>query len=88
MVSDDEIIEAYRMIAKYEGVFAEPASASSFAGLLKYTRKGFFKEQKDIKAVCILTGHGLKDPDNAIKSAVKPTQVKADMKEIIKAIGL
>ena len=88
MVSDDEIIEAYKMIARYEGVFAEPASASSFAGLLKYTRKGFFKDQKDLKAVCILTGHGLKDPDNAIKSATKPMQVKADMKEIIKAIGL
>ncbi len=58
------------------------------AGLLKYTRKGYFNGQKDIKAVCILTGHGLKDPDNAIKSATKPMQVKADMKEIIKAIGL
>ena len=87
MVCDDEIIEAYKMIARYEGIFAEPASASSFAGLLKYTKKGYFKDQKDIKAVCILTGHGLKDPDNAIKSAVKPIQVKADMKEIIKAIG-
>jgi threonine synthase len=88
MVSDDEIIEAYKMIARHEGVFAEPASASSFAGLLKYTRKGYFKDQKDITAVCILTGHGLKDPDNAVKNSTKPTQVKADMKEIIKAIGL
>ena len=87
MVCDDEIIEAYKMIARYEGIFAEPASASSFAGLLKYTKKGYFKDQKDIKAVCILTGHGLKDPDNAIKSAIKPTQVKANMKDIIKAIS-
>ena len=57
MVSDDDIIEAYKMIARHEGVFAEPASASSFAGLLKYTRKGYFKDQKDVTAVCILTGH-------------------------------
>ncbi len=88
MVSDDEIIEAYNMIASKEGIFAEPASASSFAGLLKYARKDFFKGQKDLKAVCILTGHGLKDPDRAVMCSQKPQNVKADMKEIIKAIGL
>ncbi len=87
-VTDDEIIEAYKLIAAIEGVFAEPASAASVAGLIKYASKGFFKGASDLKAVCILTGHGLKDPDRAIACAVKPTQVKADMKEILKAIGM
>lgn len=88
IVSDDDIIEAYKMIASNEGVFAEPASAASFAGLLKYTRKGYFNNQKNIKAVCILTGHGLKDPDRAVLCSQKPHQVKANMQDIIKAIGL
>jgi len=88
MVSDDEIIEAYKMIASNEGVFAEPASASSFAGLLKYVRKGYFEEQKNLKAVCILTGHGLKDPDRAVICSSKPKNVKANMTDIINAIGL
>jgi threonine synthase len=88
IVSDEDIIEAYKMIASNEGVFAEPASAASFAGLLKYTRKGYFNNQKNIKAVCILTGHGLKDPDRAVICSQKPHQVKANMQDIIKAIGL
>jgi threonine synthase len=87
MVSDDDIIEAYQMIASNEGVFAEPASAASFAGLLKYTRNGYFNNQKNLKAVCILTGHGLKDPDRAVMCSQKPHQVKANMQDIIKAIG-
>lgn len=87
MVSDDDIIEAYQMIASNEGVFAEPASAASFAGLLKYTRQGYFKSEKNLKAVCILTGHGLKDPDRAVMCSQKPHQVKANMQDIIKAIG-
>ncbi|MDD2523847.1 MAG: threonine synthase [Endomicrobiaceae bacterium] len=88
MVSDDEIIEAYKMIAANEGVFAEPASASSFAGLLKYVRNGYFEGKKDLKAVCILTGHGLKDPDRAVICSSKPKNVKANMNDIINAIGL
>lgn len=87
MVSDDNIIEAYQMIASNEGVFAEPASAASFAGLLKYTRQGYFKSEKNLNAVCILTGHGLKDPDRAVMCSQKPHQVKANMQDIIKAIG-
>lgn len=86
MVSDEEIIGAYRTLASTEGVFCEPASAASVAGLIKYTQSGFFKQQKDITAVCILTGHGLKDPDRAIDSAEKPKKVKADIKEILKVI--
>ncbi|MCL2335514.1 MAG: threonine synthase [Endomicrobia bacterium] len=87
-VTDEEILEAYRMVAANEGIFCEPASASSLAGLIKYIKKGYFKDKKNIKAVCILTGHGLKDPDNAVKNAVKPKKVKADIKDIAAAIKL
>jgi threonine synthase len=91
IVSDDEIVEAYKLVAGLEGVFCEPASAASIAGLIKYTKKGYFNnipKNTEIKAVCILTGHGLKDPDRAVACAVKPQAVKADIKEIMKAIGL
>ena len=88
MVTDEEILEAYRMVASTEGVFCEPASASSLAGLIKCLKQGYFKNALPVKAVCILTGHGLKDPDTAVSNAVKPKKVKSDIKEIIKAIGL
>jgi threonine synthase len=90
MVSDKEILDAYKMLACKEGVFAEPASAASVAGLLKFSRKGFFgkKPAKKIKIVCILTGHGLKDPDRAIASLKKPKVVKAEMGSVLKAIGI
>lgn len=62
-VTDDEILEAYRFLAGEEGVFCEPASAASVAGLLKYGRG-------DATTIaCVLTGHGLKDPDNALKQS-------------------
>lgn len=62
-VTDDEIIAAYQMLAGEEGIFCEPASAASVAGLLKV------KDQVPVgaKVVCVLTGNGLKDPDTAIK---------------------
>ncbi len=86
-VTDDEIIEAYRLLAEKEGVFVEPASAASVAGLLKYSKKKYFNNDKKIRIVCILTGHGLKDPDRAIKSVeFKPVVVKPDLNEIIKII--
>ena len=66
-VTDDEIVNAYKLIASTEGVFAEPASAASVAGLIKV--KDQVKEGS--KIVCILTGNGLKDPDNAIKYAIQ-----------------
>jgi threonine synthase len=64
MVSDEEILAAYRLLASTEGVFAEPASAASVAGLLKASAQG--KVAKDSSVVCVLTGHGLKDPDTAV----------------------
>jgi threonine synthase len=85
MVSDKEIIEAYKLLAAKEGVFVEPASAASVAGLLKLAKKGYFK--RPVKIVCILTGHGLKDPDRAIKTIKQPKVVKANLKAVLKEIG-
>lgn len=86
MVSDKEIISAYKLLAGIEGLFVEPASAASVAGVIKKAKKGYFK--KGSKVVCILTGHGLKDPDRAIASVKKPKTVEANMKAVIKEIGL
>jgi len=85
-VSDREIIEAYKMLASLEGLFVEPASAASVAGLVKYVRKGYFSRPSTI--VCILTGHGLKDPDRAIKVARRIKVVKADLKSVANSVKL
>lgn len=86
IVTDEEIIEAYNMLASMEGVFCEPASAASVAGIRKLASQGFFKEPATI--VCILTGHGLKDPDNAIKYSPKPVELPLDLGAVAKEIGL
>jgi len=84
-VSDEKIVEAYKLIAKTEGVFAEPASAASVAGLIQAHEQGLVKEGSDI--VCILTGNGLKDPDNAIKFANDEVKkAPADFDEVMKII--
>jgi threonine synthase len=70
MVSDAEILDAYRMVAALEGVFCEPASAASIAGVIKKNKEGLFSGGERI--VCTLTGHGLKDPDNAISVSTMP----------------
>ena len=88
MVSDTEILEAYKLLADKEGVFVEPASAASVAGVLKLNRKGYFKKYKNPRIVSILTGHGLKDPDRAIKSIKEPQVVPAKLDTVIKEIGL
>jgi threonine synthase len=85
-VSDDEILEAQKLLARVEGIFVEPASASSIAGLIKLVKSGVIG--KDERVVCVTTGHGLKDPDTAIKSSEKPIEVEADMKAIEDALGL
>jgi len=87
MVSDREIIEAYKLLAAKEGIFVEPASSASVAGLLKLAKKGYFRNSRTKRIVCILTGHGLKDPDRAIKTVKQPKVVKADLKSILKEIG-
>ncbi len=86
-VSDEKIIEAYKLLASTEGVLCEPASAASVAGLIQSKELGLIKQGSDI--VCVLTGNGLKDPDNAIKysnSDVKKTS--AELKDVLKVMGL
>jgi threonine synthase len=85
MVTDDEILAAYRMIASTEGIFCEPASAASVAGVIKSTAKGLFK--KGDVVVCTLTGHGLKDPDTAIKVSPETHIVPPKMDEVLRVIG-
>jgi threonine synthase len=76
-VSDEEILEAYKMLAREEGVFAEPASCASLAGLYKQIQKGMISP--GTKIVAVLTGNGLKDPDVAIScSNLKPIQLPND----------
>jgi len=84
-VTDEEILEAYHMLAGLEGVFVEPASAASIAGLRKLAAAGFFAEPATV--VAVLTGHGLKDPDRAIKSIAPPPSVPANLDAVIKALG-
>jgi threonine synthase len=86
-VTDDEILEAYAELASQEGIFCEPASAASVAGLKQLIARGFFGNEP-ATVVCILTGHGLKDPDNAIKIAQAPEQVEADTDSVVKLLGL
>jgi len=86
MVSDDEILQAYKFLASKEGVFVEPASAASVAGIMKLAKKDYFKKFKNPKIVCILTGHGLKDPDRAIKSIKEPKVVPANLQSVLKEI--
>lgn len=85
LVTDSEIIAAYQLIAAKEGVFAEPASAASVAGLLKASKAGKVKE--DSIVVCVLTGHGLKDPDNAIMFGTKPTFIPCKVEEVAKRVS-
>ena len=86
MVSDDEILEAYKFLASKEGVFVEPASAASVAGVMKLAQKDYFKRFKNPKVVCILTGHGLKDPDRAIKSIKEPKIVPASLQSVLREL--
>ncbi|MDE2485001.1 MAG: threonine synthase, partial [candidate division NC10 bacterium] len=86
MVSDSEIIEAYRLLAHTEGVFCELASAASVAGLAKYCRSNHLP--KDAVVVCVLTGHGLKEPDAAIRLSQQPVTVKADPEAVLKLLSV
>lgn len=81
-VTDEEILEAYQLMARKEGVFSEPASNASIAGLIKLHRSG--KLPKDKKVVAILTGNGLKDPDTAISLLDNPIKpLPNDRKSIL-----
>ena len=81
-VTDEQILEAYRFLAAEESVFCEPASAASVAGLLAYG------VPPGSRVVCVLTGHGLKDPDIAISQIAVPVPVEAEYDAIRAEIGL
>ena len=86
MVSDAEILEAYRLLASREGIFGEPASAASVAGLIKKVNQGLNLSQQ--RVVCIITGTGLKDPDLAISSITAQTiEIEATI-EAVEAVAL
>jgi len=85
MVSDAEILAAQKLIATRSGVFGEPASAASIAGLVKLSQQGWDFSDKTI--ACVITGTGLKDTDTALKDAPPFLQLPADIKEIEKALG-
>ena len=76
-ITDDQILSAQKLLAQREGVFCEPASAASLAGLIQDLEAGRIPEQSVI--VCTLTGHGLKDPDIAIEQSTQPLSVEAEM---------
>ena len=85
-VTDEEILHAYKTIARREGIFAEPASAASIAGVMKKKREGLFKGGETV--VCVLTGHGLKDPNIAIKSVnAEPLVVQDSEAAVMEAIA-
>jgi threonine synthase len=81
-VTDEEILAAYRYLAQEESVFCEPASAASVAGLLKVGVPA------GATVVCVLTGHGLKDPDIAIGQIAVPTAVDADVRAVRAELGV
>jgi len=87
-VTDDEILTAYHLLAASSGVFVEPASAASVAGIIKLAKADYFKAHKGEQLVCTVTGHGLKDPKTAMKDLPQPKVVNADKKDILKLIGL
>ena len=86
MVSDEQILEAYRMTANLEGIFCEPASAASLAGVMKLHRKGFFKKEDTV--VLTITGQGLKDPDIAIRVSTKPVSLPPKKEAVLKYLNL
>ena len=86
MVSDDEILAAQKMLATKAGVFGEPASAASLAGLVKLRQQG--KDFSKDRIVCIVTGTGLKDTETAVKGAEPFLELPPDLTTVEKALGL
>jgi threonine synthase len=84
LVTDEEILQAYAMTAATEGVFCEPASAASVAGMAKLHRAGVLREGESV--VCTLTGHGLKDADTAISISKQPLTVKATCEDVARLL--
>ena len=84
--SDDEILAGYALLAQLDGVFCEPASAASVAGLVKWVKTHGFAPSD--RVVLILTGHGLKDPDTAVKNSARPVTVEAKMGPVMDALQI
>jgi len=90
-VSDAEIVSAWRRLAREEGVFCEPASAAGLAGLIRYAESGVFhrmdaSRRKGVKVVCVLTGHGLKDPDTPTTLPFRQRTLEADPGAVRRAL--
>lgn len=84
-INDDEILAAYKLLATKEGIFGEPASAASVAGLIKMSKQGL--NLRDKKVVCVITGTGLKDPGVPVKYAEPFLELPADVAIIEQAFG-
>ncbi len=85
VVTDDQILEAQKELARLEGIGVEPASAASIAGLKKLLEMGTIDNSETV--VCIATGHLLKDPETVIKSSHPPIEIAADMKSLYNALN-
>jgi threonine synthase len=83
-VTDEEILQAYTAVAATEGVFCEPASAASVAGVMKLSRQGGLRAGETV--VCTLTGHGLKDADTAISVSTQPKTVRATREDVARLL--
>ncbi|AYA25862.1 threonine synthase [Rhodococcus rhodochrous J3] len=84
--TDEEILEAYRLLAKSESIFVEPASAASIAGLLAASKEGWL--ERGLKVVCTVTGNGLKDPDTALRDVPVVEPIPVDPVAVASALEL
>lgn len=83
-VTDEEILEAYRLLSSREGIFAEPASCASLAGLMKYVKT---HDLSGKTVVCILTGNGLKDPDTAMNREIDIKKISPNIDDLMKILS-
>jgi threonine synthase len=86
-VTDEEILRAYQLVAQHEGVFCEPSSAAGLAGMAKGLREGWL-DVRSKRVVCVLTGHGLKDPDTAIKLSAAPLVIEPSISALLSSLQL
>ena len=85
-VTDEEILAAQKLLTSSEGIFAEPASCASLAGVVKHRQLGLIEEGK--RVVCVLTGNGLKDPDIVLKNEFAMEKVAANHDSVLKVLGI
>jgi len=87
IVTDEEIVAAYRKLGSSEGLFVEPASAAGVAGVIKLAEEDFFGDEPAV-VVCTLTGHGLKDPDRAVAVVEEPEKAPAQTEAVVEMLGV